>query len=127
MNKYEWLNEYLLKKPGATSDFKEEWGWQRYMVGGKMFAATMKPSEKHAHAYAGKDLINLKCDPVKAEALRQSHTEVMPAFYMDKRRWNAVDLSGELSDDEIRQMCDESYSLIFEKLTKKVKAEIMGE
>ena len=36
--KYEWLDEYLLDKPGTEKDFKIEWGWHRYMVRGKLFA-----------------------------------------------------------------------------------------
>ena len=37
--KYEWIDEYLLKKPGVTKDLQEEWNWIRYHIGGKMFAA----------------------------------------------------------------------------------------
>ena len=36
---YPWVDEYLLKKPAAHKDFKEEWGWYRYQIGDKMFAA----------------------------------------------------------------------------------------
>ncbi len=125
MNRYEWLDEYLLAKPGAGKDFKEEWQWWRYQVGGKLFAALMHPSEKYAPAYAGKDLINLKCDPLMAEFLRQEYPEVLPGFYTDKRSWNAVNLEGSLPEDELKQMCDASYQLVFEKLTKKLQKEIL--
>ena len=27
--KYEWLDQYLLDKPGTEKDFKIEWGWHR--------------------------------------------------------------------------------------------------
>ena len=37
--KYEWIDEYLLKKPGVTKDLQKEWNWIRYQIGGKMFAA----------------------------------------------------------------------------------------
>lgn len=125
MNRYEWLDEYLLAKPGAAKDFKEEWQWWRYQVGGKLFAAIMHPSEKYDPAYAGKDLINLKCDPLMAEFLRQEYAEVLPGFYTDKRSWNAVNLEGSLPADELKQMCDASYQLVFEKLTKKLQKEIL--
>lgn len=125
MNRYEWLDEYLLAKPGAAKDFKEEWQWWRYQVGGKLFAAIMHPSEKYHPAYAGKDLINLKCDPLMAEFLRQEYAEVLPGFYTDKRSWNAVNLEGSLPADELKQMCDASYQLVFEKLTKKLQKEIL--
>ena len=44
--KYEWLDQYLLDKPGAEKDFKIEWGWHRYMVRGKLFAAVCSPDRK---------------------------------------------------------------------------------
>lgn len=124
MERYPWLEEYLLEKPGVTSDFKEEWGWQRYMVGGKMFAALMRPSEKYDPAYAGKDLLNLKCEPLLAELWRKEHPEVMPGFYSDKRTWNSVYLGGGLPEEQLKVMIDDSYRLVFEKLTKKLQREI---
>ena len=36
--KYPWIDEYLLSKPGVTKN-NENWNWDRYMIGGKMFAA----------------------------------------------------------------------------------------
>ena len=45
--KYEWLDEYLLALPGAEKDYKPEWGWFRYMLRGKLFAAVCTPDEKH--------------------------------------------------------------------------------
>lgn len=36
MNRYEWLDAYLLAKPGAVKDYKPEWGWWRYQVGGHL-------------------------------------------------------------------------------------------
>ena len=123
---YPWLDEYLLAKPGVTKDYKAEWGWTRYMAGGKLFAALMHPSEKYDPAYAEKDLLNLKCEPLPAELLRREHAEVLPGFYSDKRTWNSVDLEGGLPEDLLRQLCDGSYRLVFEKLTKKAQREILG-
>lgn len=127
MSKYEWLDEYLRTKPGVSKDFKEEWQWWRYMVGTKMFAAIMHPSEKYAPEYADQDLLNLKCDPLLAEIFRREHAEILPGFYSDKTSWNSVVLNGDLPDELVRQMCDMSYELIFKKLTKKAQREILGE
>ena len=127
MNQYQWLDQYLLAKPGAVKDFKEEWQWWRYQVGGKLFAAILCPSPQHNPAYAGKDLINLKCDPMLAELLRREHPEVLPGFYSNKRCWNSIDLGGALPGDLLRQMCDDSYRLVFEKLTKKLQTQILEE
>ena len=80
----EWLDEYLLSKPGAIKEYKAEWEWWRYMVGGKMFAATMHPSEKYEPEYADKDLLVLKCEPILAELLRKEYSDIIPGFYMNK-------------------------------------------
>ena len=38
--RYIWLDDYLMARPGVTKDFKPEWNWIRYQIGGKLFAAT---------------------------------------------------------------------------------------
>ena len=124
MGKHPWLDEYLLSKAGCTKDYKEEWEWHRYLVGGKMFAALLHPSDNNDPVYAGKDLISLKCDPLMADVLRENHSEILPDFYIDKRNWSSIDLGGDLPENMIKQMIDESYRLVFEKLTKKIQKEI---
>ena len=125
MKNHPWLDEYLLSKPGATKDYKVEWDWHRYTICGKMFAFITRPAEKYDPLYAGKDLISLKCDPMMSELLRANHPEILPGFYCGKLTWNSVDLGGSLPGDTIRQMIDESYRLVFEKLTKKLQKEIL--
>ena len=36
---YEWIDEYLLDKPGVSKDLQADWNWVRYLLGDKMFAA----------------------------------------------------------------------------------------
>ena len=124
---HSWLDAYLLNKPGVTRDFKVEWGWHRYMVGGKLFAALLHPSGRYAPLYAERDLLTLKCEPELARLLREQYPEVLPGFYTDKRTWNSVDLGGSLPEGVLREMIDDSYRLIFEKLTKKLQREILNE
>lgn len=112
MNRYPWLEEYLLKKPGAVTDYKLEWEWQRYQVRDKLFAAICTPGPEHA-VHAGRTMVILKCDPRLAEAFRVQYSEVVPGFYSDKRHWNSVYLDGTLPDDVLRSMCDMSYQLVF--------------
>lgn len=121
--KYEWLDEYLLDRPGAEKDYKIEWGWQRYLVRGKMFAAICAPGPEHK-IYGGHTLVNLKCDPRLAEGFRGQYPEVLPGFYMDKRAWVAVLLDGALPDETLRSLCDLSYRLVVEKLPKYVQREL---
>ena len=121
--KYDWLDEYLLAKPGAEKDFKAEWGWQRYTVRGKMFAAVCAPGPEHK-VYGGHELVNLKCDPLLAEGFRGQYPEVLPGFYMDKRTWVAALLDGGLPDEVLMSLCDLSYKLVAEKLPKYVQREL---
>ena len=70
--KYPWLYEELAQKPGATQDFKEEWQWTRFLVGGKMFAAICK-GEDGADA-----LITLKLDPAEGRFFREQYEDILP-------------------------------------------------
>lgn len=74
------IHEYLMSLAGTAWDYKAEWGWERYRVGGKMYAATMKPSDVFAPEYANHPLLNLKCDPLEAEFLREQYADILPVF-----------------------------------------------
>ncbi|MGL5440358.1 MAG: MmcQ/YjbR family DNA-binding protein [Filifactoraceae bacterium] len=121
-----WIENYLLAMKGVTSDYKLEWEWKRYMIGGKLFAAIMHPSDKFDIAYANKDLINIKCDPLVSEALFRDYKGIMPGFYMDKSNWISVDLNAGIPEDLLKELMRDSYELIFKKLTKKLQKEIIG-
>lgn len=123
MNKYPWLEQYLLDKPGARRDYKLEWGWDRWLVGDKMFAALCTPDPKYT-AHAGRTMIILKCDPQRALLYRGEFEDVVPGFYSDKRTWNTVYLDGSVPDEVLREMCDASYDLVTAKLTKTLRREL---
>jgi predicted DNA-binding protein (MmcQ/YjbR family) len=126
MNRYPWLDSYLRALPGATSDYKAQWDWQRYQIGGKMFAAICQPGPKYA-AYGNRPLITLKCDPDLALTLRQSHPDILPGFYTDKRCWNSIFLDGAVPDALLSDLCEHAYALVFAKLTKKLQKQILNE
>ena len=122
--RYEWLDEYLLSLPGAEKDYKPEWGWFRYMVQGKLFAAVCSPGPEHK-TYGGHDLVNLKCDPQRSELLRAQYPDILPDFYSDQRTWIACLLDGALPDALLRELCGASHRLVVEKLPKYVQRELM--
>lgn len=115
---YSWLKEYCLSKPGAVHDYKEEWLAHRYLVGGKMFL--MDGGDKNETP-----IITLKLEPLHGELLRSEHTCVIPGHYMNKTHWNSVYKSGDVPDDKLKALIDESYKLIFESLPKKLQAQIL--
>jgi len=125
MTRYPWLEDYLLTKPGAAAEFKIEWQWMRYLVGGKQFAAICTPGEAYGE-YAGRTMVLLKCNPQLSDALRAEYPDIVPGFYSDKRHWNTVYLDGTLTDEMLRSLCDMSYQLVFDKLTKKMQREIIS-
>ncbi|MEG1560311.1 MAG: MmcQ/YjbR family DNA-binding protein [Clostridia bacterium] len=126
MNKYPWLEEYLLNKPETKSDFKVEWGWLRFTLRGKMFAAICTPDVKY-EPHSGRTMVILKCDPIMVPVFREKYPDVVPGFYSNKENWNSVYLDGQLPDSELKLMSDMSYNLVFSKLSKKLQREIVSE
>ena len=75
---YPWIFEELAQKPGAVRDFKEEWQWTRFQVGGKLFAAICKDG-------AGNDaLLTLKLPPEENCFLREQYEDILPGYYCNK-------------------------------------------
>ncbi|UVI31135.1 MmcQ/YjbR family DNA-binding protein [Paenibacillus spongiae] len=103
------LTEYCSCKPGAEQTYP--FGPQPLVmkVGGKMFAL-ISP-----------DHISLKCDPVIAENLREQHAAVTPGYHLNKKHWNTVHVDGALALDELTDMIDHSYELVFKSLPKTVR------
>ena len=123
MGKYDWLDSYLLSNPGAEKAYKAEWGWDRYIVAGKMFAAVCRPDLKYG-VYGGHELLTVKCEPLVGEMTCREYPDILPGFYMDKRHWISVFLDGDVPDDVLRGLCAASYRLVLEKLAKKVQKEL---
>lgn len=66
----------------------------------------------------GSSSFNVKCDPEKAISLREQYPEVKPGYHMNKKHWNTVSMRGKLTVHQLREMIDDSYSLILQSLPK---------
>lgn len=104
------LRSYLLGKPGAVEDFPFDSVTLVIKVVGKMFALT-NITEVPLR-------INLKCDPLKAEFLREYYSSVIPGYHMNKKHWNTVILDGSIPESEVCSMIDDSYALVVKGLPK---------
>ncbi|PCJ27709.1 MAG: MmcQ-like protein [Flavobacteriales bacterium] len=107
--------EYCLSKKGVTESFPFDETTLVFKVMNKMFALT------------GIDdfaFINLKCDPEKAQELREKYDGVTQGYHMNKTLWNSVYTNKDVSDKLIFQWIDESYDLIVSSLTKKLQNEL---
>jgi predicted DNA-binding protein (MmcQ/YjbR family) len=111
------LRKYCLKLKGATEQI--QWGADLvFKVGGKMFAvAATEPDAGHR--------LSFKCtDEGFAELLEQEG--IVPAPYMARAKWVALERWESLSDREIEDRIRTSYDLVFGKLTKAEQARISG-
>jgi predicted DNA-binding protein (MmcQ/YjbR family) len=68
---------------------------------------------------------NVKCDPEKAEELREQYGSVTPGFHMNKKHWNTVILNGEIPSKKVREMIDDSYALVVKSLPLRDRAKFV--
>jgi len=115
---YEWMEAYCLSKTGAKKDYKEEWGWYRFLLGEKMFGALGTHKD-------GRPIVTLKCHPDFGAMLRENYEEIIAGYYMNKYHWNSVYLDGNVPDSVLKDMIDMSYQLIFSSLTKNMQKTIL--
>ena len=104
------LEDYILSKPGSRLDFPFDEHTAVYKVGDKMFA--LMPQNKTPIR------VSLKCDPTLAETLRERYESVGPGYHLNKRHWNTIVATGQLTNQEIFDLVDHSYQLVVESLTK---------
>ena len=116
--KYEWIDEYLLNKPGVTKDLQKDWNWIRYQIGGKMFAAICLDDDDKPY------YITLKLEPVEGVFWRQKYEDIIPGYYMNKTHWNSVKADGNVPDDVLKDLLDKAYSIVLGSLTKKLQREL---
>ncbi|MGN0202891.1 MAG: MmcQ/YjbR family DNA-binding protein [Coprococcus sp.] len=117
--RYIWLDEYLLGKRGVTKDLQPDWNWIRYHIGGKMFAAVCLDDQNEPY------YINLKLEPMRGEIMRQQYEDIIPGYYSNKVHWNSIKPDGQVPDDLLKDMLDESYRLVLGGFSKKRQREIL--
>ena len=62
--------------------------------------------------------LTLKCDPVDAEVLTSQFKSVVPGYHMNKKHWITISLTGELDEEMLKELIDDSYELVVSKLSK---------
>ena len=110
------LKNYLMKKTGAIEEFPFDTVTLVIKVSGKMFALVGLNDDPLR--------LNLKCDPAKAEILREIYPAIQPGYHMNKRHWNTIILDGSIVDAEILSMIDDSYALVVNGLPKTQRPEV---
>lgn len=98
------VEEFVLSMPSSELDYPFGENTAVYKVKGKMFALIAEKSEPVR--------ISLKCDPNLAENLRAKYESVMPGYHLNKKHWNTIILSGQLRDQEVKDLILHSYNLV---------------
>ncbi len=116
--KYNWIDEYLLAKPGVTKDLQPEWNWIRYQIGGKMFAAICLDDDDKPY------YITLKLEPLEGDFWRKQYEDIIPGYYMNKTHWNSVKADGAVPDDILKDLLDSAYRIVLGSFSKKKQKEL---
>ena len=109
------IREYCISKKGVTESFPFDETTLVFKAGNKMFAL----------AGLNSNYVNIKCKPEIAIERREEFTDIAPAFHMNKKHWNSVIYNNNLKPNFVKDMIDESYTLIFNSLTKKIQSTII--
>ncbi|WP_371916083.1 MmcQ/YjbR family DNA-binding protein [Paenibacillus sp. P32E] len=110
--------EYCLQKKGATQEYPFGPEPLVIKIQDKMFALIFENIEKHT-------IINLKCDPVIADNLREQYENVRPGYHMNKKHWNSITLDGSVPEPDLFAMIDHSYLLVVKTLPKSLQNSIL--
>jgi predicted DNA-binding protein (MmcQ/YjbR family) len=107
----DWLRQLCLSFPGATEQI--QWGNDLlFKVGGKMFAAApLEPAPV---------CLSFKASPENFAELTE-RPNIIPAPYLARARWVALETREALPAEELARLLRESYELIVAKLPKKTR------
>jgi len=112
---------YLQSKPEAQLCYPFDPDVSVFKVMGKMFALISPSGGKSPNK---NPQMNLKCEPLQAQELRDIFEAVIPGYHMNKKHWNTVILDGSIPKSEIERMIDHSFTLVVKGLTKKERSQL---
>jgi predicted DNA-binding protein (MmcQ/YjbR family) len=98
------VEKYVLSMPDAKLDYPFGENVAVYKVNDKMFALITEGSDPLQ--------LSLKCDPLLAETLRAKYETVLAGYHLNKKHWNTILLTGQLSWEEVQDLIRHSYYLV---------------
>jgi predicted DNA-binding protein (MmcQ/YjbR family) len=104
----DWLRELCLSFPHATEQVT--WGVLTFRISGKIFAVTvLEPA---------KVWLSFKCSAENFAELTE-RAGIIPAPYLARAQWVALETRDALSREELAALLRESYDLVVAKLPRK--------
>lgn len=112
----DWLRQVCLAFPGVTEQI--QWGNDLlFKVGGKMFAVTpLEPARV---------CLSFKASPENFADLTE-RPNVIPAPYLARAQWVALETRDALPRDELARLLRDSYDMVFAKLPKKTRGSLLS-
>ena len=111
------LRDFCLSKKGVTEHFPFDNVTLVFKVMDKIFVLLRIDKWEQ-----GAQCVNLKCDPEKAEELREFYEDVQPGWHSNKKHWNTVTLnSKDISQNLAVTLINHSYDMVVKGLTKKTQ------
>ncbi|MEK7152722.1 MAG: MmcQ/YjbR family DNA-binding protein [Patescibacteria group bacterium] len=102
------LEAYVLGMAGSHLDYPFGEGVAVYKTkDDKMFALVDEGSNPIR--------LSLKCDPLLAQTLRERYESVLPGYHLNKKHWNTLLLTGQLTWEEVQDLIRHSYILVTKK------------
>ena len=112
--------DWCRELPGVTIDQPFEGDFETYIVRhsdtGKWFAALLQ--------HNGRQMVNLKCDPIESEFLRSVYQGIEPGYHMNKTHWISVYFDADVPDEIFRGLTQASFRLTAKR---KKKAEVAAQ
>ena len=107
------LRAYCLDFPAATEEYPFDSSPQlcTFKVQGRVFAFCVLTAPTPLE-------LSLKCDPQIALGLRAAYPGITPGYHLNKRHWNTVALDGTVADELVREMIQDSFDLVVDKLPR---------
>ena len=111
------IRKHCLSLPHTTEQV--QWGYDLvFKVAGKMFSVA--PLE------VAPTCLSFKCSPENFTELCE-RPGIIPAPYMARAQWVALESPNAIPDDELRVLLEESYRLVWERLPKRRREALSGE
>jgi predicted DNA-binding protein (MmcQ/YjbR family) len=110
------LRDWCLAQGRAVETFPFGPEHSVFKVAGKMFALSAlerTPLE-----------VSVKCEPELALQLRASYEAIRPGYHLNKRHWNTVTIGGDVRDEFVREMIEDSYDLVVSALPRKTREQV---
>ncbi len=101
---------YALSKPQVEEGFPFGEDTLVFKVQGKIFLLMSLDTQPPR--------FNVKCNPERAIELREQHDCILPGYHMNKKHWNTIIVDNSLTNNELKEMIDHSYQLIYKPAKK---------